>query len=244
MMITIFVVGVLMGTLIKMIANLLIAETPIIKIDSWRTLNYRSLIPVLQCLYIKDPNSRREVVESIFLQIMAVVILLLFSLLNGTYFNWWQDTFFVFMLMMIGYIDFKTTYVYRSTIWITAMGTLLFIVDEILQTKEWPIDLLLGGLLGFIIIGLIVFLTGGMGEGDIEIAALCGLMVGIKGILLTLFIAFVLGGLVGVIILALKLKNKKDEIAFGPYLVFGCLMTMLYGQTIIDIYLQIVGLND
>ena len=242
-MITVFVVGVLMGTLIKMIANLLIAEIPIKKIASWRTLNYRTLIPVFQWPYIKDSNSRCEVVESILLQIMAVIILLLFSFQYGTDLNWWKYTFFVFMLMMIGYIDFKTTYVYRSTIWITAIGSLLFIVYELLQTKEWPIDLLLGALLGFVIIGLIVWLTGGMGEGDIEIAAVCGLMVGIKGILLTLFISFVLGGLVGVIILALKLKGKKDEMAFGPYLVSGCLITLLYGQTIIDIYLHMMGLN-
>ena len=242
-MITVLVVGVLMGTLIKMIANLLIAETPILKIASWRTLNYRTLIPIFQWPYIKDRNSRREVVESMTLQIIAVTILLLLSFKYEMDFNRWEYTFCTFMLMIIGYVDFKTTYVYRSTIWITAAGSLLFIVYEILQTKEWPIDSLLGALIGFIIIGLIVWLTGGMGEGDIEIGAVCGLMVGIKGILLTLFIAFVLGGVVGVIILALRLKGKKDEIAFGPYLVLGCLITMLYGQKIIDIYLHTIGLN-
>lgn len=96
------------------------------------------------------------------------------------------------------------------------------------------IDALLGSLIGFVVIGLIVWLTGGMGEGDLEIAALCGLAVGIKGILLTLFIRFVAGGLAGMTLLALKIKEKKDEMAFGPYLVFGCFTAMIWGQTIID----------
>ena len=54
------------------------------------------------------------------------------------------------------------------------------------------------------VIGAIVFLTGGMGEGDIEIALIIGLFLGIKGLMLALFIAFILGGIIASLILDTK----------------------------------------
>ena len=76
-----------------------------------------------------------------------------------------------------------------------------------------------------------------MGEGDIDIALICGLFLGIKGILVTLFLAIILGGIVATIILIFKLKERKAEIAFGPYLAIGGIIACLYGSRLIDIYL-------
>ena len=96
--------------------------------------------------------------------------------------------------------------------------------------------MLLGGAIGFGIIGLIVFLTKGMGEGDIEIATVCGLFLGVKGILLGLFLAIIIGGIVGIIILALKLKKAKEKIAFGPCIAIGSLISMIWGVEILKLY--------
>ena len=76
-----------------------------------------------------------------------------------------------------------------------------------------------------------------MGEGDIDIALICGLFLGIKGILVTLFLAIILGGIVATIILIFKLKERKAEIAFGPYLAIGGIIACLYGSRLIDAYL-------
>ena len=77
-----------------------------------------------------------------------------------------------------------------------------------------------------------------MGEGDVDIALICGLFLGIKGVIVTLFIAIILGGIVGSIILILKLKDRKAEIAFGPYLAIGGIISCLYGNYLIEIYLS------
>ena len=77
-----------------------------------------------------------------------------------------------------------------------------------------------------------------MGEGDIDIALICGLFLGIKGIIVTLFIAIILGGIVAGLILIFKLKDKKAEIAFGPYLAIGGIIACLYGSSIIEMYLK------
>lgn len=212
MIVITFGIVLVIGALIKMIANLIIDEKSILNLTSWKELNYKMLIPIFQWRFILDRN--KEMVESIVLQVaMGTMAMLLYSH-YGLIVRFGSYTFFTVMLLLIGFIDFKTTYVYRSTTLITAIGGLFLIGLESFQIKIWPIDALLGSLIGLVVIGLIVWLTGGMGEGDIEIAALCGLVVGVNGILLTVFIGFVAEGIVGAIILALKLKEKKDEMAF------------------------------
>ena len=148
--------------------------------------------------------------------------------------------FFIFasLVIVIGMIDYKTQDVYTST---TVFGTIfgiIFVILQIVIFKEGSSDLIAGCLIGSAIIGAIVFLTRGMGEGDIEIAGLCGLFLGTRLILLDLFIAVIIGGIAGIIILALKLKDRKDSIAFGPCIAIGALISMLFGNEIINMYLK------
>ncbi|MGV7297676.1 prepilin peptidase, partial [Mycobacterium kansasii] len=77
----------------------------------------------------------------------------------------------------------------------------------------------------------------GMGEGDYEIAGLCGLFLGLKLVLVALFLGIVIGGIVASIILILKLKGRKAEIAFGPYIAIGTFISMILGDRILQIYL-------
>ena len=77
-----------------------------------------------------------------------------------------------------------------------------------------------------------------MGQGDAEVAGVCGLFIGIKGILVCLFISVVLGGLVAAIILIFKLKEKKSEIAFSPYISIGSIVYILLGKEILSLYLN------
>lgn len=74
------------------------------------------------------------------------------------------------------------------------------------------------------------------GEGDIEIATVCGLFLGMKGIMLGLFLSIVLGGAIGIIILCLKLKKAKEKIAFGPCIAIGSLIAMIWQNEILNFY--------
>ena len=142
----------------------------------------------------------------------------------------------VSLLIVIGMIDYDTQFVFTSTTIFGGIIASIFIVIQAIEYRSGTIDLILGGAIGFGIIGLIVFLTKGMGEGDIEIATVCGLFLGIKGILLGLFLAIILGGTIGIIILSLKLKKAKEKIAFGPCIAIGSLISMLWGVEILKIY--------
>ena len=200
------------------------------------------LIPVLSYIFLKGRcrsckekiSIRYPLIESLN-AILYLIIYLKFGITIITL----KYCVLVSLLIVIGMIDYDTQFVYLST---TIFGIVIgsgFIVMQGLIYKNGVFDLLLGGIIGALIIGVIVFITKGMGEGDIEIAAVCGLFLGIKGILLGLFLAIVIGGITGIIILALKLKKAKDKMAFGPFIAIGCLISMMWGSRLVEMYLTL-----
>lgn len=69
-----------------------------------------------------------------------------------------------------------------------------------------------------------------VGGGDIRLGALMGVMLGWPGILLALFIAYIVGAIIALALLALKLKTRKSEIPFGPFLAGATFAVLLYGE--------------
>jgi leader peptidase (prepilin peptidase)/N-methyltransferase len=206
-------------------------------------LNPLDLIPVIsyiflggRCRYCNERISiRYPFIESLN-GLLYLIVYLKFGLTLITI----KYCVLVSILIVIGMIDYDTQFVFSSTTIFGGIVGAIFMMVQYAVYKNGIIDLISGGLIGTIIIGLIVFLTKGMGEGDIEIAAVCGLFLGIKGILLGLFLAIILGGTVGIIILLLKLKKAKEKIAFGPFIAIGSLISMLYGTEILRFYFNLL----
>ncbi len=67
-----------------------------------------------------------------------------------------------------------------------------------------------------------------MGDGDIWLAILIGLVTGYPGIIIALYIAFLTGAAVGVILILGRLKTLKSHIPFGPFLLFGMIVEQLW----------------
>ena len=105
---------------------------------------------------------------------------------------------------------------------------------------------LIGSLLGFLIGGGIFLLialatNGAMGGGDIKIMAALGVWFGVKGILLITLLSFIIGAIVSVVLLITKVKSRKDEIPFGPFICIATFLAMLYTDEIIDIYFNLLN---
>ncbi len=95
----------------------------------------------------------------------------------------------------------------------------------------------IGGGIGLLLFLLIVIISrGGMGWGDVKMAALIGIVTGYL-VFVALFLAVILGGLVAVILLLLKLRKRKEGIPFAPYLSLGAMITLLFGSNIGNWYL-------
>lgn len=72
----------------------------------------------------------------------------------------------------------------------------------------------------------------GMGLGDVKFAILGGLLMGPKLTPVWLFLAFLTGAIVGIILILGRRAGLKDKIAFGPFLIVGLVATYIWGPFI------------
>lgn len=96
----------------------------------------------------------------------------------------------------------------------------------------------LGYGLPMLLIGLIV--PAGMGGGDVKFAPYLGLhlgWLGLSNVAVGAFLGFLLGALVGVVLMAVGKAGRKDPIAFGPFMALGALLTVLQGEQILRVWL-------
>ncbi len=92
-----------------------------------------------------------------------------------------------------------------------------------------------GAGLFFLIVAVVS--RGGMGGGDIKLAAVMGALLGWPVIVPALFISFFLGGVVGIALLVTGRRRRKDPVPFGPFLAAGGLAGLFWGQVLIRWYL-------
>ncbi len=55
-------------------------------------------------------------------------------------------------------------------------------------------------------------------------------------------VAILTGSVVSVVLIATKLRTRKDLVPFGPFLSLGAFLALLFGRAAIDAYLSAVGL--
>ncbi|HEY0188565.1 MAG TPA: prepilin peptidase [Cellulomonas sp.] len=104
---------------------------------------------------------------------------------------------------------------------------------------------LLGALAMFAVYFAIVLVyPRGMGFGDVKLAGVLGLALGWVGwsaLVVGWFAAFVLGGLVGVALLATGRASRKTAIPFGPWMLVGAALGAVAGEPIGQWYLALLG---
>lgn len=87
-------------------------------------------------------------------------------------------------------------------------------------------------LAGVIVGGGVLFIValatrGGIGMGDAKLQAMVGAFLGLRLMLISLTIGVILGGIVGLFLLALQIKDRKDMVPYGPFLITGAILTLL-----------------
>jgi leader peptidase (prepilin peptidase)/N-methyltransferase len=105
---------------------------------------------------------------------------------------------------------------------------------------------LVEGLLGVLVGGGILWVLAwaspyifgkeGLGGGDIKLLAMIGAFLGWKPALMTIMVGSFLGSLVGISLIAVNVIRREDYIPFGPFLVCGALVSLFFGQSLLDWY--------
>jgi leader peptidase (prepilin peptidase)/N-methyltransferase len=88
----------------------------------------------------------------------------------------------------------------------------------------------------FLLISIVY--KGGLGGGDIKLIGVLGFILGIKMILLNIFLSFILGAIISIFLLLFKIKGKKDPIPFGPFICIAFMITIIFGENIIVWYVS------
>jgi prepilin signal peptidase PulO-like enzyme (type II secretory pathway) len=144
--------------------------------------------------------------------------------------------FFSSLLIVIMVIDLERGLILNKLVYpgiVIALIVSIFLPPYIAKAA-------IGGGIGFGIFILITLISrGGMGWGDVKLATLLGLITGFPLVFIALLLAIIFGGLVAIVLLLLKIRGRKEPIPFGPFLSLSIIVTMLWGNNILDWYLNL-----
>lgn len=102
------------------------------------------------------------------------------------------------------------------------------------------LSILMGFLIALFFIILIIITKGrGMGGGDVKLGAFIGFSLGFPNSVLALLLSFLSGAIVSIILMIFGRKSLGQSIPFGPFLVFGSLISLFWGTKIISWYLSL-----
>lgn len=187
----------------------------------------------------------------------------LVELLTGLLFLWWYAIGFVFfkltlapfvvlqplfwllvgiLLVVVLVMDLKYMLIPDwAVIWLFAMTLFyrLFLTYRgIMQISDLKMALV-GMIVSVLFLGSLWALTKGkgMGFGDVKLIAPLALLLGWPQILVGLFLAFILGGVFASGLLLFKKKKFGQVIPFGPFLILGTLLSLIWGDPLLGWYL-------
>ncbi|MBI3454917.1 MAG: prepilin peptidase [Candidatus Rokubacteria bacterium] len=138
-------------------------------------------------------------------------------------------------LIAITFIDLETLLIPDR---ITLPGIVIGLGLSLVPSPRALVWALIGCLVaGGLFYAIAALSRGGMGGGDIKLAAMLGAFLGWPLVVLAIFAAVVLGGVVALGLLASGRRGRKDAVPFGPFLAFGGLLTALWGRPVLAWYL-------
>ncbi|WMB72639.1 A24 family peptidase [Shewanella oncorhynchi] len=120
----------------------------------------------------------------------------------------------------------------------------LGLIINLNHTFASPTDAVIGAAAGYLslwsIFWLFKILTGkeGMGYGDFKLLAVFGAWLGWQMLPLVILLSSLVGALVGITMIVSKRLKQGNSIPFGPYIAAAGWIALLFGQQIVDWYLE------
>lgn len=223
-----------------------------------KTLRWYELVPLFS--YLVQKGKCRGCLSRISSQYFAVELLtgILFSLLAYQYFYHPGEVLFywlvVSVLVVITVYDLKHKIIPDSLVYLFIVATLFrpfFTVDNLALfslaensylMQIWPY--LTSGVLIFLFFWALWYFSDGrwMGFGDAKLGLGIGLLLGLRGGINAVVLAFWIGAITGLLLIILsrwpavssykKYITIKSELPFAPFLFIGLLLTLIFGPTL------------
>lgn len=152
----------------------------------------------------------------------------------------WSYAALLWVLMVLTWIDTDHMLLPDQLTLPLLWAGLLLSVAEIIPVT--PVDSIIGATAGYLFLWSLYWLfkltTGkeGMGYGDFKLLAALGAWLGWQMLPLIILLSSVVGAFLGILIMALKGKDKNQPLPFGPYLVIGGVIALFWGHEIYQWY--------
>lgn len=247
MSILIFLLGTIIGSFLNVCIYRIPKDQSIIHPPSHcpycsTPLKWYNLIPIVsfilqrgRCGYCKEEISLQYPTVEI---INGVLYIMLYS-------NFGLSIEFIFysiifsILIVISFVDLYYQIIPNGlNTSILVSGIIYKILQFTLYNKSLD---LINSLLGlFVSSGLFLLIIliskGGMGGGDVKLIGVLGFILGLKKVVLTIFLSFFLGAIISIFLLLFKIKGRRDPIPFGPFICLAFIITVVWGDWIIYWY--------
>ncbi|MBC7331928.1 MAG: prepilin peptidase [Synergistetes bacterium] len=248
MVAVIFLIGLVIGSFLnsciyRLPRGVSIVHPPSFCPSCGHRLYWFDLIPLLSYLLLKGKCRYCGYRISFYYPLVELLTGFLFLAMYfkfGISVNFVFSCFFVSLLEFISFVDLKHYEVMDSAVYLGLAGGIVFSLFNF--GTDGVIFSLKGVIYGAGIIAFIFYVSnGGMGEGDIGIAAFIGAWLGNYNTIVALIVAFLIGGVFAVFLLLFGLKKIGEKIPFGPFLAIGALIAFLGGESLIEFYWRVMG---
>ncbi len=141
---------------------------------------------------------------------------------------------FAAVLLWLSYLDLRDGLLYDViTMPFAVAGLVLSMMGALIPVANAVIG---GTLCGVLFYCLYIAARGGLGGGDVKLAAGLGMWLGWEAAVVAVWIAFLLGGIAAVVLLITRRKGRRDGIPFGPFLAIGGYVAFVAGTQLWQLY--------
>ena len=242
MLFVIFLFGICIGSFLNVCIYRIPLKQAIVKLPSHcmscgRQLKWYELIPVFSFLIqggkCRNCKTRLSVQYPIIELLNGLLYLIIFTIYGLTI----ETAIYSLLssvLIVISVIDWRAFEIpIGCNIFILCLGLVRIITD----LPHW-----ITYVIGFFAISTVLYLINifskgrAIGGGDVKLMAAAGLVIGWQNIILALILGSVTGSVIHII--RMKVSGENNRLAFGPYLAVGILISALFGNQIISLYLS------
>lgn len=190
----------------------------------------------------------------------------LVELLTGALFVWWFLGFMLFfqltqqpfvvlqplfwlmvavILLIIFFIDLLYLLIPDWAVILLTLATatyrLTLVIAGIMQPEDFGRTLLATvAATGFLALLWAITKGKGLGFGDVKLMIPLGLLLGWPNTMVAIFLAFIIGAVVGLGLVIFRRQSLKQVVPFGPFLIVGTFLSLLWGNQLFDWYLNLI----
>ena len=134
------------------------------------------------------------------------------------------DLFYGVVLVVIVWLGSAFAIIYRLILWYFGSYQMTDLINSVLISLAFY---------GFFWLLWKLTRGRGMADGDMYVAMYMGLILGWPKGLVAMMGSFILGAVIGVILIATKIRSRKDTVPFVPFMVIATMIALLWGDKLI-----------